>query len=182
MKKIGLLLAAYLGLVVLANWLASAYLVTVPFTGYLAPAGVFCIGAVLVIRDWLQQLTSARYGTVRGLLASLPVVYAAGGISWLAGELAGWTSLERIAVASMVAFSVSETVEAVVFAPLRRRSLTAGVAVSATVGNAIDSWLFLWIAFGSQALFLGNFVGKLEMIAVGVALTAVRRVLVPVRS
>ena len=37
---------AYVTLVVLANWLASKYLITVPFTHYLAPAGVLCIGAV----------------------------------------------------------------------------------------------------------------------------------------
>lgn len=168
----GALACVFVGLVVLANWLASRFVVTVPFTDYLAPAGVFAIGAVLVLRDWLQQL--------RGLLWTMPLVYAAGLLSWLVGDLAGWTGLERIAVASVVAFSVSETVEAVIFTPLRNRSLTAGVALSATVGNALDSWLFLWIAFGSQAFFMGNFVGKMEMIAVGTALTFGRRRLLPV--
>ncbi|MGC9973946.1 MAG: hypothetical protein ABSC36_00970, partial [Gaiellaceae bacterium] len=50
------LATCYLGLVILANWLASAYVVGVPLTEYQAPAGVFCIGAVLVLRDWIQQL------------------------------------------------------------------------------------------------------------------------------
>lgn len=166
------LAAAFVGLVILANWLASAYLWRVPLTGYYAPAGVFAIGAVLVLRDWLQQL--------KGLLWTMPLVYAAGLISWGVGDLAGWTGLERIAVASVVAFSVSETVEALVFTPLRNRSLTAGVAVSATVGNAIDSFLFLWIAFGSQTYFWGNAVGKMEMIALGTLLTFGRRRLLPV--
>jgi uncharacterized PurR-regulated membrane protein YhhQ (DUF165 family) len=164
----------YVGLAVLANWLASAYLVTVPFTSYVAPAGVFCIGAILVLRDWLQQ--------IRGLWWTMPLVYVAGLLSWFVGDLAGWTSLERIAIASVVAFSVSETIEAVVFTPLRKRSFTFAVGLSATVGNAIDSWLFLQIAFGSQVFFAGNFVGKLEMIAVGVLLTAARRRLLPVRA
>src|SRR5438552_3648164 len=125
--------------------------------------GVFCIGAVLVLRDWLQQL--------RGLLWTMPLVYAAGLASWGIGDAAGWTRLEKIAVASVVAFTVSETLEAIVFTPLRKRSLTLGVAVSGTAGNALDSWLFLQLAFGSQAFFTGQFIGKGEMIALGTLLT-----------
>ena len=79
----------------------------------------------------------------------------------------------------MVAFTVSETVEAVVFTPLRRRNLTFGVALSGTVGNALDSWLFLQLAFGSEAFFVGQFVGKGEMIALGTVLTLGRRRLLP---
>jgi hypothetical protein len=162
-----MLALAYVALAVLANWLASRYVIRVPFTHELAPAGVLCIGAVLVIRDWLQQL--------RGLAASIALMVAAAAASYVIGVASGWTSLQKIAIASVVAFLCSETVEAVVFTPLRSRRLVVGVAVSATVGNAIDSALFLWLAFGSLAFFWGNFIGKLEMIALGVALTAVRR-------
>jgi queuosine precursor transporter len=160
------------GLVVLANWLASRYVIHVPLTPYLAPAGVFCIGGVLVLRDWMQQLG--------GLWRTMPLVYAAGLLSWLIGDLAGWTSLQKIAVASVIAFTVSETAEALVFTPLRQRSLSLGVALSATVGNALDSWVFLTLAFGSLAFFWGQFWGKSEAIAIGVALTLARRRLVPV--
>lgn len=168
------LAATFVGLVILANWLASAYVVNVPFTNYMAPAGVFCIGAVLVLRDWLQQL--------RGLWWTMPLVYAAGLISWGVGDLAGWTGLEKIAIASVIAFSVSETVEAVVFTPLRKRHLTLGVGLSATIGNALDSWLFLTLAFGSLAFFWGNFWGKTEMIVIGTALTFARRKFAPVTA
>jgi queuosine precursor transporter len=171
--KYGLSLV-YVGLAVLANWLASKYVVHVPFTTYVAPAGVFCIGAVLVFRDWLQQLAGLRY--------TLLLVPIGGAASYLIGVAAGWTSLQKIAIASVVAFVVSETTEAAVFTPIRQRSLTTAVALSATVGNAIDSALFLWLAFGSEAFFPGNFVGKVEAIAVGVALTAGRRRLVPVTA
>jgi queuosine precursor transporter len=166
------LAACYLGLVILANWLASAYVVHVPLTHYMAPAGVFCIGAVLVLRDWIQQL--------RGLYWTMPLVYVAGLISWGVGDLAGWTSLEKIAIASVVAFTVSETVEAVIFTPIRNRNLTVGVALSGTIGNAIDSYLFLIIAFGSLGFFWGQFWGKTEMIALGTLLTAMRRRVAPV--
>lgn len=165
------LAALYLGLVLLANWLASAYIVHVPLTPYMAPAGVFAIGGILLLRDWMQQL--------RGLWWTMPLVYAAGLISWIVGDLAGWTTLEKIAVGSVVAFTASETLEAVVFTPLRKKSLTTAVALSATVGLALDSYIFLTIAFGSLAFFWGQFWGKLEMVALGVLLTALRRFVLP---
>ncbi len=170
-RTVGCLTLAFVGLVVLANWLASKYIVSVPFTPYLAPAGVFAIGAILVIRDWLQQITSFWY--------TLALVYVAGLLSWLLGDVLGWTTVTRIAVASAVAFTVSETLEAIVFTPVRRRSLTFGVALSATVGLLVDSLLFLYLAFGSEAFLRGQVIGKAEMVAVGVALTAARRRLVP---
>lgn len=180
MKLYSALAALFVGLVISANWLASKYTVHVGF-GYVAPAGVFAIGAVLVLRDWIQQL--------KGLLWTMPLVYTSGLISWLVGDLAGWTGLERVAVASVVAFSISETIEAVVFTPLRNRNLTAGVALSATAGNAIDSAIFIWIALPAfpafltfHTLFMGNFVGKMEMIAVGTVLTFFRRRLIPVQT
>lgn len=174
MKTFTPLALAYLGLVILANWLASAYIIHVPLTPYMAPAGIFAIGAILVLRDWLQQLHGLRW--------TMPLVYAAGLISWGVGDVAGWTGLQKIAVASVVAFTASETVEAVVFTPLRKRSLALGVGLSGTVGLALDSWLFLTLAFGSLAFFWGQFWGKFEMVAVGVILTLVRRAVVPVTA
>jgi uncharacterized PurR-regulated membrane protein YhhQ (DUF165 family) len=156
----------YLGLVVLANWLASKYRVPVGF-GYQAPAGVYAIGAVLVLRDWLQQLA--------GLRATMPLVYLAGLASWGIGDAAGWTSLEKVAVASVVAFTLSETLEAVVFTPVRRANLAAGVGLSAIAGSALDSYVFLAIAFGSQQFFTGQFIGKSWMVIAGTLLTLGRR-------
>jgi len=170
-KTFAALAALFVALVVLANWLASRFVVSVGL-GRIAPAGVFCIGAVLILRDWMQQL--------RGLGWTMPLVYAAGLASWGIGDAAGWTQLQKVAVASVVAFTISETVEAVVFTPLRNRNLSLGVALSATVGNALDSYVFLTLAFGSLTFFLGQFIGKSEMIAVGTALTLVRRRLLPV--
>lgn len=171
--------SAFVGLAVLANWLASRYVWPVGF-GYVAPAGVFAIGWILVVRDWLQQISSVRY-----TLALVPI---GGGLSWLIGDLAGWTSLQRIAVASFLAFCISESVEAAVFTPLRKRSLTFGVLLSGTVGNALDSFVFIWIAWAAirfpgathGGLFEGNFIGKIEMVALGTALTAARRLRFPV--
>lgn len=164
----------YVALVVLANWLASKYLITVPFTHYIAPAGVLCVGAVLVMRDWIQQ--------AYGLAWAVSLIVVAGLLSLASGFAFGYGSLVRVALASLAAFAVSEGVfETAIFTPLRKRHLTLGVALSATVGNAVDSLIFLTLAFPTvwTALYMGNFVGKLEMIAVGVALTAARRVWLP---
>jgi len=170
--RFALFAACFVGLVVLANWLASEYVVHVPLTPYQAPAGVFTIGAILVLRDWLQWLY--------GLVPTMVLVYVAGLLSWGIGDAAGWTSLQKIAVASVVAFTVSETLEAVVFTPLRNRFAPA-VLLSATVGAAVDSWLFLTLAFSSLAFFWGQFWGKTEMIVVGTILVAARRRLAPAR-
>jgi uncharacterized PurR-regulated membrane protein YhhQ (DUF165 family) len=175
MKLYAPLAVAYVALVVLANWLASRYLITVPFTHYIAPAGVLCIGAVLVLRDWLWQL--------RGFRASVVLIGVAGVLSYVIGVAAGYGSLQRIALASLAAFVVSEGIfESLVFAPLRKRHLTLGVALSASVGNLVDSFVFLVLAFPAfwTDLYAGNVVGKGEMIAVGVVLTAARRKLIPV--
>ena len=177
MKLYAPLAAAYVALVVLANWLASKYLITVPFTHYLAPAGVLCIGAVLVLRDWLWQL--------RGFWSSVALILIAGALSFVLGFALGYGALVRVAVASLVAFIVSEGIfESLVFAPLRKRRFTLGVALSASVGNLIDSLVFLALAFPAiwTTLYAGNVIGKFEMIAVGVTLTAARRKLVPVAA
>ena len=175
MKLFAPLAVAYVALVVLANWLASKYLISVPFTHYIAPAGVLCVGAVLVMRDWIQQM--------KGLAWTFALIAVAGLLSLASGFAFGYGTLVRVALASLIAFAISEGIfETAIFTPLRKRNLTLGVALSATVGNAIDSLIFLTIAFPAiwTTLYAGNFVGKLEMIAVGVALTAVRRWKVPV--
>ena len=169
------LAVAYVTLVALANWLASKYLITVPFTHYLAPAGVLCVGVVLVMRDWVQQM--------KGLAWALALIVIAGLLSYASGFIFGYSTLQKVALASLAAFAVSEGIfETVIFTPLRKRNFTLAVALSATVGNAVDSVVFLWCAFGSLTFFAGNFVGKLEMIAIGVALTAVRRWKIPVTA
>jgi len=175
-KRFAALAVAYVGLVVVANWLASKYLITVPFTHYLAPAGVLCIGAVLVVRDWLQQL--------RGLRWTFGLIAFAGVLSYVVGVVAGYGSLQRVALASLAAFAVSEGIfETAIFTPLRKRHFTLGVALSASVGNLVDSFVFLVLAFPAiwHSLYMGNVVGKFEMIAIGVVLTAARRRVFPVR-
>jgi len=169
------LCAAYVGLIILANWLASlapAHVMTVWPTDYIAPYAVGIIGLVLVMRDWIQQ--------ARGLWYAIPLMLVAGVTSYLIGLATGW-SIQKIALASIAAFVVSESVEALVFTPLRKRWFVTSVALSATVGVALDSYAFLSLAFGSLAFFWGQFWGKLLYgVLLGVILTALRRRKLPV--
>ena len=67
------------------------------------------------------------------------------------------------ALASGVAFLVSELADLAVYTPLERRSWIGAVALSNTVGLVVDSMLFLALAFGSQEFLAGQVVGKAWM-------------------
>src|SRR5690349_19859107 len=172
MKRLVLLAVGYVGLAVLANWLSSRYVWPVGF-GLVAPGGVFAVDVVICRRDRINQ---------RSPTLTVTLIPIASALSCGIGEVAGWSGLQKIAVASVAAFLVSETVEWAVFAPIRKRSLTLGVALSGSVGIALDSYVFLTLAFGSLAFFDGQMVGKAEALAAGVALTAARRKVLPVAA
>jgi uncharacterized PurR-regulated membrane protein YhhQ (DUF165 family) len=156
----------YVTLIVLANWLASKWVWPVGF-GYEAPAGVFAIGLILGLRDWLHEL--------RGLRWTLPLVYVAAGISWGISVWTGWSGLRDIAIGSVVAFTVSETVDSFIYAPFRRRWPVPGLVLSNSVGLVVDSAIFLYIAFGSLDFLAGQIIGKAEMTVLAVVLVATRR-------
>jgi hypothetical protein len=48
-----------------------------------------------------------------------------------------------------------------VYTPLRERRLGLAVVTSGVVGAAVDSAVFLWLAFGSLTYLEGQMVGKL---------------------
>jgi len=84
-----------------------------------------------------------------------------------------------IAVASGLAFLISEFADFSVYAPLRERTITGAVAASQVVGGAVDSVVFLWLAAGSLAAFPGQFVAKTYMVLpalLGLAAWRARRV------
>ena len=179
MKLFAPLAVVYVALVVLANWLAAKYLISVPFFGrsYTAPAGVLAIGFVLVARDWVQQL--------RGLRWTFALIIGAGLLSLASGFVFGYSNVVRISLASLAAFIVSEGIfETAIFTPLRRRHFTLGVALSASAGNLIDSLVFLTLAFPAiwTSLYAGNVIGKFYAIAAAVIVTAARRKLLPVEA
>ncbi len=142
--------AVYIGVIVLANWMTDTFgLVPIGF-GLMVTAGTFAAGAALIARDWLQVETN-RWWVLAGIAAGviLSVVLAN----------------PAIAVASGVAFAVSELVDWGVFTPIRDKSLPLAVLVSSIVSAPVDTVLFLHIAgFGVtwEAVF-GQFIVKTVM-------------------
>lgn len=119
-----------------------------------APSGVLFAGLAFTLRDAVQERLGREYtliaitlGTVLSLALADPFV----------------------ALASAVAFAVSELSDWLVYEPIRRRNLLAAVAASNTVGLIADSILFLALAFGSLDFLPGQVVGKLEVTIVTVA-------------
>jgi len=138
-------LVAYVGFIFGANWAIQRFGVVPVGFGLVAPAGVYFAGGVFVARD-IVQLTLGK----RIVLAAI-----------LVG--AGFSALisARLAVASGVAFFVSETADYAVYTPLAERGrIVLAVLLSDTVGLALDSALFLYLAFGNEVLWLGLSVGK----------------------
>jgi len=144
----------YIGTVFAANWAISRFgLVPVGF-GLLAPAGVYFAGLAFTLRD----LTHEALGRRAVLLAIL------------LGALCSVVISPALAVASGVAFLVSELADFAVYTPLRQRHWLGAVALSNTVGLTLDSVLFLWLAFGSLQFLPGQILGKAWMTALAVLL------------
>lgn len=114
--------------------------------GLMAPSGVLMIGLALVLRDWVHELAGWRWAMVAVLI---------GGILSLA------VSPPFLAVASATAFIFSEMADLAVYAKLRERGKALAVMTSQIVGAALDSALFVWIAFGSLDFSAGTTLAKL---------------------
>lgn len=157
----------YIGTILMANWMISNVGDCIPNgpcvipVGFnlTAPSGVLMIGGSLVLRDAIHEMYGRKW--------------VVGGIIIGAGLSAGISP--ALALASGVAFAVSELGDFAVYEPLRRYSRTLGIAVSGTIGGAIDSALFLVLAFGSLDFFVGQWVGKTEMALLGAAIFLVYR-------
>lgn len=170
MKRFGWL-AVYMGAIVLANWMTATYgLVPIGF-GLKVTAGTFAAGAVLLVRDRLQ-LIAGRWWVLGAIIVG--------------AALSAATSTPAIALASGVAFLVSELIDWAVFTPLRDRSLPLAVVVSSFVAAPVDTVLFLYLAgfpVTWQAV-LGQFLVKtaLALVAAGLIIASGRgRRVVPVR-
>jgi queuosine precursor transporter len=156
------LFVAYLSTVIAANWAVTRYGVVPVGFGLMAPAGVYVVGVAFTLRDLLHE-TGGRW-LVLGAIA-------------VGAVLSVLVASPALAVASGVAFTVSELADLLVYEPLRRRGWLAAVAASNAVGLVIDSIVFLAIAFGSLQFLAGQVVGKAWMTLLAVALLAAGRAL-----
>lgn len=149
-----LFFALFCACIPLANWLighvgtvcAPAGPCVIPvWPGIQAPSGVLAIGAALVLRDLVQRRLGLAWA-----LAAIAVGAA----------LSGLVSPAALVLASVAAFVLSELADLAVYTPLQRRGLVTAVAASGVAGIAVDSVLFLSLAFGSLDFLAGQVIGK----------------------
>lgn len=164
--------AGFVLTVYLANWLVQHVgPVRVWPTSLLAPAGVYCIGLAFLLRDTVQRFS----GQVLALAG------VAGGTLLSAFLVSG-----RLALASATAFAASEIVGLVIFWAGGGRTagsvrLTPLVVASSAAAAALDSYVFLSIAFGSLAFFDGQVVAKLSVTALALPVVLLARKRYPTR-
>jgi uncharacterized PurR-regulated membrane protein YhhQ (DUF165 family) len=150
----------YVGTVVVANW-ASTHWPALHVGPLLVPAGTLWAGATFTLRDLLHDTLGAR-----GMAAAI----AAGtGLSWL-------LATPPIAIASVVAFAVSELLDSIIYVRLRTHSRLRAVVGSNVAGLLVDSVLFVPLAFGSFAAVPGQIFGKTAATAITVAMLLAAKV------
>ncbi len=123
----------------------------------MAPSGVLTIGVALVLRDVVQRCLGLRAGLIAIAIGT---------------ALSALIAPAALVMASGVAFLLSELADCAVYTPLQRRRLVLAVVASSLVGLAVDSVVFLWLAFGDLTFLPGQIVGKLW--GVVVALPVIR--------
>ena len=147
-------LVAYVATIFAANWAITTYGIVPIGFGLMAPAGVFFAGLAFTLRDLTQDSLGRRW-TYGAILAGAALS------AFLSGPLA---------IASGVAFLLSETLDLAVYTPLRKRRWLLAVVLSNVVGLVADSMVFLFLAFGSLEFLLGQVFGKFEMTVLAVVL------------
>jgi uncharacterized PurR-regulated membrane protein YhhQ (DUF165 family) len=183
-KVIGLIAFTwFLATIFVANQLVETYGPVPVGFGLMAPAGVYVAGLAFTLRDIVQD-TLDRFAVVLAILGG--------------AAISALISTD-LAVASGVAFLVSEALDFVVYTPIREGGGVVGrapgggiiyegwrphpylaVLASNTVGLVVDSVLFLWLAFGSLEFFWGQVVGKGWVTLAALPLVwGYRRVLLP---
>lgn len=148
----------FLGCILAANVITSSLgMVPVGF-GLVATAGTYFAGATFILRDALQDVAGKRW--------TLAVIALGAALSFLVSD-------PFIALASAVAFGLSELADLAVYTPLRKRGYIRAAIASNIVGAFVDTVAFLAIAgFPVVAALPGQMVGKLLVTAVFVLLVA----------
>lgn len=153
--------AAFLALILSANYVTSSFgMVPVGF-GLIATAGTYFVGVTFVLRDWLQDIAGKRW--------TIGVIAAGAVLSFLVAD-------PFIALASAAAFLISELADLAVYTPLRKRGYIRAAVASNFVGALLDTLVFLSIAgFPVLVALPGQMVGKLLVTAAVVVVVAAAR-------
>lgn len=144
----------YILVIFLANWAITTFgMIPIGF-GLSAPAGSLFAGLAFSLRDVLQD-TGKRWWVLLAILI---------------GALLTWFISIELALASTVAFLVSELVDLSVYTPLRKHGFYIALVVSNVVGLFADTLLFLHLANIPMQFATGQIVLKLLSIALFVLL------------
>jgi uncharacterized PurR-regulated membrane protein YhhQ (DUF165 family) len=144
-----------------ANALTARYGFIPVGLGLTATAGTYAAGFCLLARDWVHD-TAGR----AAVLAAIGVAGIASAV--MAGP--------RLAIASAIAFVLSELADLLVYQPLRRRGWLRAVVASNAVGAPIDTVLFLALAgFPIWAAVPGQLLAKATATAIPVAVVLAAR-------
>ena len=152
----------YIATIVLANLFTTTFgLVPIGF-GLMVTAGTFAAGFALIARDAVQ----IKSGKAIVLIAIV-----------LGAAISAITSNPSIAVASGIAFLVSDLVDFAVFTPLKAKSLAGAVVTSSVISAPVDTVLFLQLAgFGvTWQAVLGQFIVKTALALIAAIVITARR-------
>jgi uncharacterized PurR-regulated membrane protein YhhQ (DUF165 family) len=154
-------LAAYVISIPLANLLIAHFGAVPVGFGLFAPAGVFAAGLTFTARDIVQR--------------QLGKGWAFGAV--LTGvALSALFATPALALASALAFALSELLDMAIFVMMAKRTFVGAVLTSNAIGLVMDSIIFLSVAFGSLTFLPGQIVGKLWMTMLALA------VIIPLRA
>ena len=128
-------LLGFLGTIPFANWwLTENGMWNAPVLGPL-PSALWVVAISFVLRDIAQITLGKTFAWIAILIGTV--------LSWFLAS-------PTLAVASGVAFLISESTDAAIFTPLANRGrFLLGVTISGYIAGFIDSAVFLKIAFGS---------------------------------
>lgn len=152
---VGLFIATIFG----ANWAIETFGVVPVGFGLMAPAGVYFAGLAFTFRDLIHEIKGRNTVLVSIIIGAV---------------ISGFIS-PTLALASGVAFLVSEALDLMVYVPLRKRGLPLALVGSNLVGLTVDSIVFLTLAFGSLEFLAGQIVGKGWMTLLALALIPLMR-------
>jgi hypothetical protein len=136
--------------------IATANLLVAHFGPWFSPINAFVlIGLDLTLRDWLHDKWRNKIWRMGALILT------AGALSWLINPAAG-----RIAIASVTAFTLAATADALVYHRLIDMKWLVRSNGSNTAGASVDSVVFPLVAFGWFPGLLGiialQFVAKVS--------------------
>ena len=124
--------------------------------GIMSTSGAFAIGFTFVLRDFIQR----RFGVA---VSACAVVMGA--------ALAGFLAPPALVVASGVGILVAGFVDLLVYTLLVRKNFVTAVVVSSVISSVVDSAIFLWLAFSSLDLLMGQTLAKTWVILAVLPLT-----------